>query len=88
MCPLDLWVMRRPHMGQPTPSAAVRQGAQQQAPVKKKPFGSGSIVSHEKYGRGTVLRVEGQGDDAKVTVSFPGYGLKKLVAKFAGIKID
>ncbi|MEO8131281.1 MAG: hypothetical protein ABI822_29560, partial [Bryobacteraceae bacterium] len=57
-------------------------------PVKKKPFGSGSIVSHEKYGRGTVLRVEGQGDDAKVTVSFPGYGLKKLVAKFAGIKID
>jgi DNA helicase-2/ATP-dependent DNA helicase PcrA len=58
------------------------------APPKKKPFGSGSTVTHPKYGRGTVLRIEGQGDDAKLTVSFPGHGLKKLVAKFAGIKID
>jgi DNA helicase-2/ATP-dependent DNA helicase PcrA len=55
---------------------------------KKKPFGSGSTVNHPKYGRGTVLRIEGSGDDAKWTISFAGYGLKKLVAKYAGIKID
>ena len=55
-------------------------------PVKKKAFGAGSIVSHPKYGRGTVLRREGDGEDAKLTVSFPGYGLKKLVEKYAGIK--
>ncbi len=81
---------------QPAPQpAAVRQGTPQQqaarpaaGPPKKKPFGSGSMISHAKYGRGTVLRIEGQGDDAKLTVSFPGHGLKKLVAKFAGIKID
>ncbi len=53
---------------------------------KKKPFGAGSLVSHPKYGRGTVLRREGEGDDAKLTVSFPGYGLKKLIEKFAGIR--
>jgi DNA helicase-2/ATP-dependent DNA helicase PcrA len=53
---------------------------------RKKPFGSGSTVLHPKYGRGTVLRREGEGDDAKLTVSFPGYGLKKLVEKYAGIK--
>jgi DNA helicase-2/ATP-dependent DNA helicase PcrA len=53
---------------------------------RKKPFGSGSTILHPKYGRGTVLRREGEGDDAKLTVSFPGYGLKKLVEKFAGIK--
>jgi DNA helicase II / ATP-dependent DNA helicase PcrA len=60
------------------------------APVKKaaKKFGPGSTVEHAKYGRGTVLRLEGSGDDTKVTVSFPGYGLKKLVAKYAGIKIE
>ncbi len=59
------------------------------APVKrKKPFGAGSTVRHPKYGRGTVLRREGEGDDAKLTVSFPGYGLKKLVLKYAGITID
>jgi DNA helicase-2/ATP-dependent DNA helicase PcrA len=48
----------------------------------------GSTIEHAKYGRGTVLRLEGSGADAKVTVSFPGYGLKKLVAKYAGIEIE
>jgi DNA helicase-2/ATP-dependent DNA helicase PcrA len=46
----------------------------------------GSTITHPKYGRGTVLRREGEGDDAKLTVSFPGYGLKKLIEKYAGIK--
>jgi len=49
---------------------------------------SGATIQHPKYGRGTVLRREGDGEDAKLTISFPGYGLKKIVAKYAGIKID
>lgn len=50
---------------------------------------SGSTVSHPRYGRGTVVRREGDGDDAKLIISFSGYGLKKLVEKFAGItKLD
>ena len=53
---------------------------------KKKAFGAGSMVRHPKYGRGTVLRREGDGDDAKLTISFPGYGLKKIIEKFAGIR--
>ena len=48
----------------------------------------GAVVNHAKYGRGNVLRQEGDGDDAKLTVSFVGHGLKKLVAKFAGLKIS
>ena len=55
---------------------------------RKKAFGPGSRIQHPKYGRGTVMRREGDGDDAKLTVSFPGYGLKKLVEKYAGIKIE
>ncbi len=55
-------------------------------PAKQKAFGAGSSIVHPKYGRGMVLRREGEGEDAKLTVSFPGYGLKKLVEKFAGIK--
>ncbi len=67
--------------------AAVGPAVQRpQAASRKKPFGSGSTILHPKYGRGTVLRREGDGDDAKLTVSFPGYGLKKLVEKYAGIK--
>jgi DNA helicase-2/ATP-dependent DNA helicase PcrA len=48
----------------------------------------GAVVKHPKYGRGNVLRQEGDGDDAKLTVSFAGHGLKKLVAKYAGLKIS
>jgi DNA helicase-2/ATP-dependent DNA helicase PcrA len=49
---------------------------------------SGMTVQHPKYGRGTVLRREGEGEDAKLTISFPGYGLKKIIEKYAGIKIQ
>jgi DNA helicase-2/ATP-dependent DNA helicase PcrA len=55
--------------------------------VSKK-VGPGSTIEHAKYGRGTVLRLEGSGEDTKLTVSFPGYGLKKLIAKYAGIKVE
>ena len=50
------------------------------------PFMPGSYVRHAKYGRGLVLRREGSGDQTKVTVSFPGYGAKKLVEKYAGLE--
>jgi DNA helicase-2/ATP-dependent DNA helicase PcrA len=45
-------------------------------------------VHHPKYGRGTVMRREGDGDEAKLTVNFQGFGLKKLVQKYAGITVD
>jgi DNA helicase-2/ATP-dependent DNA helicase PcrA len=45
----------------------------------------GARVRHPLFGVGTVLRREGAGDDLKVTVSFPGVGAKKLVARFAGL---
>ena len=46
----------------------------------------GSYVMHAKYGRGLVLRREGVGDSLKLTVTFPGYGQKKLVQKYAGLE--
>jgi DNA helicase-2/ATP-dependent DNA helicase PcrA len=49
-------------------------------------FIPGSHVKHPKYGRGLVLRREGTGDQAKLTVSFPGFGQKKLIEKFAGLE--
>ena len=51
-------------------------------------LGSGSVIRHPKYGRGIVLRREGDGEDAKLTISFPGHGLKKIVERYAGIKVD
>jgi DNA helicase-2/ATP-dependent DNA helicase PcrA len=46
----------------------------------------GSRVRHPKYGYGTVLRREGQGEQTKLTVSFPGFGVKKLVEKYAELE--
>ncbi len=46
----------------------------------------GSYVNHSKYGRGLVLRREGKGESSKLTVSFPGYGMKKLIEKFANLQ--
>jgi DNA helicase-2/ATP-dependent DNA helicase PcrA len=51
-------------------------------------FLPGSYVRHSKYGRGLVLRREGTGPATKLTVSFPGYGQKKLVEKYAGLQKD
>src|SRR5436190_424500 len=51
-------------------------------------FVPGSYVRHSKYGRGLVLRREGSGDQTKVTVSFPGYGAKKLIEKYANLEKD
>ena len=49
---------------------------------------AGSHVRHDKYGRGLVLRREGSGDNVKLTVSFPGFGQKKLIEKFANLQKD
>jgi DNA helicase II / ATP-dependent DNA helicase PcrA len=50
------------------------------------PYRVGSRVRHAKYGTGVILRAEGAGEDAKLTVSFPGYGQKKFVARFAQLE--
>ena len=55
-------------------------------PSGKRGFRPGQRVRHPKYGEGTVYRREGDGDDAKITVQFPQFGLKKLVEKFAQLE--
>ncbi len=47
---------------------------------------AGSHVRHQKYGNGLILRREGSGDNVKLTVSFPGFGQKKLIEKYANLE--
>ncbi len=49
-------------------------------------FRSGQRVRHPKYGEGVVFRREGEGEDAKITVQFSRFGVKKLVEKFAQLE--
>jgi DNA helicase-2/ATP-dependent DNA helicase PcrA len=46
----------------------------------------GQRVQHAKYGEGTVLLREGDGEDAKLTVLFARHGMKKLMEKFANLQ--
>jgi DNA helicase-2/ATP-dependent DNA helicase PcrA len=55
-------------------------------PTGAKGFKSGQRVRHPKYGEGIVFRREGDGEDAKITVQFSGFGVKKLVEKFAQLE--
>jgi DNA helicase II / ATP-dependent DNA helicase PcrA len=55
-------------------------------PKGKRGFRPGQKVKHPKYGEGTVYQREGDGEDAKITVQFPRFGLKKLVEKYAQLE--
>lgn len=55
-------------------------------PSGKRGFRPGQKVRHPKYGEGTVYRREGEGEQAKITVQFPRFGLKKLVEKYAQLE--
>jgi DNA helicase-2/ATP-dependent DNA helicase PcrA len=42
-------------------------------------------VRHAKYGAGTIIDVEGDGEDRKLTVRFSDYGTKKLLERYANL---
>ena len=55
-------------------------------PAGERGLRKGQRVRHAKYGEGTVLLREGDGEQAKLTVMFHQHGMKKLVEKFANLE--
>lgn len=47
----------------------------------------GNIIEHERFGIGSVIRVEGTGENTKATVQFKNAGTKQLLLKFARFKV-
>jgi DNA helicase-2/ATP-dependent DNA helicase PcrA len=70
----------------PIPPVQPRVPLPQAPSAPSRPARTGTVVEHPKYGTGTVVRREGEGDDAKLIVIFQGHGMKKLVEKYAGLK--
>ncbi len=48
---------------------------------------AGQIIEHERFGIGTILSVEGSGQNQKIRVRFDNAGEKNLLVKFAKFKL-
>lgn len=63
-------------------SSASQFGSGLESSVKE-----GNIIRHDRFGIGTVTKVEGSGDNTKATVAFDNVGTKQLLLKFAKFDI-
>ena len=50
-------------------------------------YEAGVRVYHKKFGEGTISKVEPEGEDLKVDISFDKVGHKRLMAKYANLEI-
>jgi DNA helicase-2/ATP-dependent DNA helicase PcrA len=66
-----------------TPYGAASRGARR---ASKDPL-IGTRVRHAKYGVGTIIEVEGEGEERKLTVSFQDHGAKKLIERYANLQL-
>nr|WP_179949611.1 DNA helicase PcrA [Companilactobacillus suantsaicola] len=64
----------------PTLKAKGAQGAE------KLHWNVGDKVDHKKWGRGTVVKVNGDGKNAELDIAFDSQGIKRLLAEYAPIK--
>jgi DNA helicase II / ATP-dependent DNA helicase PcrA len=78
--------------GQSTPPAARRSigsSAFSRPPAKRRVGDNpllGQKVRHPDFGVGTIVGVEGDDEDRKLAVSFPGRGTKKFVERYASLE--
>ena len=47
----------------------------------------GTMVEHVRFGKGKILKIEGVGADTKAEIDFENGGLKKLLLRFAKLKV-
>src|SRR5690554_4996228 len=47
----------------------------------------GTLVEHMRFGKGKILKIEGVGADTKAEIDFENGGLKKLLLRFAKLKV-
>ena len=57
------------------------------APAQSSALKVGNVIEHERFGIGSVLEVEGTGDNTKARIKFLNVGEKTLLLKFARYKL-
>lgn len=66
----------KPQLGQPVG-----------APAEALDLKEGNLVDHSRFGRGTVLKIEGSGQDKKAEIRFEQGDVKKLLLRFAKLRL-
>ena len=64
--------------------------AMQNAPINKAAYNGleiGTMVYHERFGKGKVITLEGAGNDKKAQINFEVGGLKNILLRFAKLTI-
>jgi DNA helicase-2/ATP-dependent DNA helicase PcrA len=56
-------------------------------PVDTSKLAVGVIVKHERFGKGKILKIEGEAPNLKATVIFPSSGEKQLLLKYAKLTV-
>ena len=47
----------------------------------------GYNVMHDRFGKGKVTKLEGEGPDKKATIFFPHHGAKTVLLRFANLTV-
>jgi DNA helicase-2/ATP-dependent DNA helicase PcrA len=47
----------------------------------------GTLVNHNRFGKGTILSIEGAGNDKKAEIKFEKGDVKKLLLRFAKLEV-
>ena len=64
---------------------SIKQNKQENVDLSQ--YKIGQRVYHKKFGKGTITKLEEEGNDIKVDLEFDKVGHKRLMAKFAGLEI-
>lgn len=88
--PTGLMAWEREASGRSSPaiaSVAARPGVRSPGNRAVPALSPGDKVTHDSFGLGTVVSVDGDGDKAAASVDFGGeYGVKRLVLRYAPVE--
>jgi len=70
----------------PTPTEEPTQGVHYEFEAEEQ-FRPGRIVQHPTFGRGKIINTEGFGESLRMEIMFTGAGLKKIMAKYAKLRV-
>ena len=86
--PSNIWSERSTHTERkrymPPPQHTAADGSVIRPDVSAA-FKAGDAVRHSKWGDGRIVAISGSGEDAELSIAFPGEGIKKFVQKYAPI---